>query len=112
MMLVPLSCTMSLLFSPFGERAWVGPGIWVSKMSNRYSVLALWSGGREKRDSRNDAKAMKVSHLQSSLLPSAYSSQISALMMTASQPGPRDQRGWLLWQRTSVEIKTIIFYLC
>lgn len=56
-MLVPLSWTMSLLFSPFGERAWVGPGIWVSKMLNRYSVLALWSGGEGKRDTRNDAKS-------------------------------------------------------
>lgn len=35
MMLDPLSGTMSLLFSPFGERAWVGPGIWVSQMWNR-----------------------------------------------------------------------------
>ncbi|PWA25241.1 hypothetical protein CCH79_00005385, partial [Gambusia affinis] len=60
-------------------------------MLNRYSVLALWSGGEEKIDTRNDAKAMKAAHLQSSLLLSAYSSQIAALTMTASQPAPQSE---------------------
>lgn len=73
MMFVPLSGTMSLLFSPFGERAWVGPGIWVSKTLNRYTVLSL----ARKKNNRNEVNATKVPHLLGSFPLSAYSSQIS-----------------------------------
>lgn len=107
MMLVPLSWTMSLLFSPFGERAWVGPGICVSEMSNRYYCVLLLAGVgggaggvRIKKNEQERCEHTLKRKCRSSESPcsrlSAYSSstQISA-PMTSYSTCPRDQWGWL-----------------
>lgn len=114
MMLVPLSGTMSLLFSPFGERAWVGPFIWVSRNVEQI-VCSLFAQERGKRKEKHPtgtiAKAEserkrerrerreREPRLRVSFLRSAYSSQISALM-TSLRPVPRDRWGWLPGLRT------------